>query len=295
MWTWDRWQWRGTLPSPKLLHYWNLTIRLFCVISRTIVGASYHPVEIQSVCSTAPADSTSRALVEEGLTPLQRYTRWILQTQPNGSPDECCRTLMKERWHRKKFITKIYVSSLFLEKSEIDYKCEWETETGRWRTLTETGGGLLYWPFLNPRCDSIFTTLRLCFLNERSKQGSAIGPLGLSGHLLATLQTSWLPDRLTDWPWLSVWYLCIYDFITPISSSCPSGSQPPWSAYTHASSFSSNHFVYTARTPRTRNPWLPAFWRSICNTSSEFFKNIRMMIFINLMAVKVSKDHTYLG
>ncbi len=29
---------RGTLHSPKLQNYWNLTIRLFSVISRTLVG-----------------------------------------------------------------------------------------------------------------------------------------------------------------------------------------------------------------------------------------------------------------
>ena len=37
-WIWERWQWRGTLHSPKLQHYWILTIRLFSVISRTLVG-----------------------------------------------------------------------------------------------------------------------------------------------------------------------------------------------------------------------------------------------------------------
>ena len=31
-WTLERWQWRGTLHSPKLQHRWNLTIRLFSVI-----------------------------------------------------------------------------------------------------------------------------------------------------------------------------------------------------------------------------------------------------------------------
>ena len=34
----ERWQWRGTLHSPKLQYNWNLTIRLFSVISRTLVG-----------------------------------------------------------------------------------------------------------------------------------------------------------------------------------------------------------------------------------------------------------------
>ena len=37
-WTWELCQWRGTSHSPKLLHYWSLTIRLFNVISWTLVG-----------------------------------------------------------------------------------------------------------------------------------------------------------------------------------------------------------------------------------------------------------------
>ena len=36
-WAWERWQWRGTPHSPKLQRYWSLTIRLFSVISRTLV------------------------------------------------------------------------------------------------------------------------------------------------------------------------------------------------------------------------------------------------------------------
>ena len=56
-WTWEQWQWRGTLHSPKLQHHWNLTIRLFIVISRTLVGGgSYSSAEKQSMNSTAPAD-----------------------------------------------------------------------------------------------------------------------------------------------------------------------------------------------------------------------------------------------
>ena len=37
-WTWEQCQWRGILHSPKLQHYWNLTIRLFSVISRILIG-----------------------------------------------------------------------------------------------------------------------------------------------------------------------------------------------------------------------------------------------------------------
>ena len=44
--------------SPKFLHHWNLTIRLFSVISRTFVGGgvSYPTEEVQLVHSIAPAD-----------------------------------------------------------------------------------------------------------------------------------------------------------------------------------------------------------------------------------------------
>ena len=39
-----------------LQHYWNLTIRLFCVVSRILDGGSYSSAEVQSVYSTPPAD-----------------------------------------------------------------------------------------------------------------------------------------------------------------------------------------------------------------------------------------------
>ena len=55
-WTWEWWQWRGTPHSPKLQHYWNLTIRLFSVLSRTLVGGVLPPTEKQSVYSTPPAN-----------------------------------------------------------------------------------------------------------------------------------------------------------------------------------------------------------------------------------------------
>ena len=40
----------------KSQHYWNLTMRLFSVTSRTLIGESYPSAEVQSVYSTAPAD-----------------------------------------------------------------------------------------------------------------------------------------------------------------------------------------------------------------------------------------------
>ena len=43
-WTWEQWQWRGTPHSPKLQHCWNLTIRLFSVISRRLVRGGGLPL-----------------------------------------------------------------------------------------------------------------------------------------------------------------------------------------------------------------------------------------------------------
>ena len=43
-WTWERWQWRGTQHSRKLQHCWKLTIRLFSVISRTLVRVGILPL-----------------------------------------------------------------------------------------------------------------------------------------------------------------------------------------------------------------------------------------------------------
>ena len=52
----ERWQWRGTLHSPKLQYYRNLTSKWFSVIFRTLIGGSYPSVEMQSVYSTTLAD-----------------------------------------------------------------------------------------------------------------------------------------------------------------------------------------------------------------------------------------------
>ena len=58
--TWERRQWRGTRHSTKPQHYWNLPIRLFRVINRTLVEEdSYSDAEKQSVYFTAPANWAS--------------------------------------------------------------------------------------------------------------------------------------------------------------------------------------------------------------------------------------------
>ena len=65
-WTWEQWQWKGTSHSSKFKHYRNLTIRLFSVISRTLVEGG-------------------------GLTSLQRSSWCILQSQPTGQIIIICR------------------------------------------------------------------------------------------------------------------------------------------------------------------------------------------------------------
>ena len=41
---------------PESQYYWNLTIRMFSVISGHTLGRAYPYVEVQSVYSTAPTD-----------------------------------------------------------------------------------------------------------------------------------------------------------------------------------------------------------------------------------------------
>ena len=52
---------RGTPHFCKLHRYWSFTIRLFSVISKTLVSRGVLPsVEIQSVYSTVPADCANK-------------------------------------------------------------------------------------------------------------------------------------------------------------------------------------------------------------------------------------------
>ena len=41
---WEQWQWRGAPYSPKLQYYWDLTVRLFSVIYRTLFRAGVLPL-----------------------------------------------------------------------------------------------------------------------------------------------------------------------------------------------------------------------------------------------------------
>ena len=98
-WTWEQWQWRGTPHSPKLQHCWNLTIRLFSVISRTLVGGgSYPSAEKQSVYSTAPADWAMSVFPQPAaqLSVLKQFLFSLLwkvsQCYANGCSQWLCKT-----------------------------------------------------------------------------------------------------------------------------------------------------------------------------------------------------------
>ena len=62
----------------KLQHYWNLTIRLFSVISRTHIGwGSYPSIEVQSVYSTAPADWAMNSSIWSNIRYKQVLPLWV--------------------------------------------------------------------------------------------------------------------------------------------------------------------------------------------------------------------------
>ena len=72
-WTWEQWQWRGTPSSPKLNHYWERIIRLFNVISWTLIGWWW-------------------------VKSLQRWSWRILQPQPSrDSLPDCLRSYQDTR------------------------------------------------------------------------------------------------------------------------------------------------------------------------------------------------------
>ena len=56
-WIWKRWQLKGTLHSPKLHHYWNFTIRLFSVTSRTLIEG-----DLPLCNTTMPLTTSTRKL-----------------------------------------------------------------------------------------------------------------------------------------------------------------------------------------------------------------------------------------
>ena len=99
-------------------------------------------------------------------------------------------------------------------KVETDCKCarQGQGDEGRGQ---KTGGRLLYWPFLNQRCDSIFRALRLCFSDEM------FSTVGLCPCLWVLADCD--SDCLT-------WVPCIYNFKTSTGShprTCTESSLRP--------------------------------------------------------------------
>ena len=44
-WTWEQWQWNESLRNAaKVQHYWSLTIRLFSIVFRRLVGGGVLPL-----------------------------------------------------------------------------------------------------------------------------------------------------------------------------------------------------------------------------------------------------------
>ncbi len=100
-WTWQRWQCRSTPESPNLQHYGSLTIRLFSIISRTLVMGG------------------------GGLTPLQRSNRCILQPQPTGQISDWKCSSMENR-KEEVVLSRLRIGNsyqLYLFKSEDQSAC----------------------------------------------------------------------------------------------------------------------------------------------------------------------------
>ena len=130
------------------------------------------------------------------------------------------------------FFTNIYIYMSLLHLEMFETNSRWVGERQKWRMLMQTGGGLLYWPFLNPCSDYIFKVLHLYFLDERFSSGfchSTTWLPALLAHWLLSEPFNCLPDWLTL---IGPGYLCIHDFIMPLF---PFGLGFPWFAYLYAS------------------------------------------------------------
>ena len=77
-WIWERWQWWSTPHSLNLQHYWNLTNRLFSVISRTLIGGSFIPLQRSSQCVLQPQPTGQFIFVHAG----SNAPSCLLQTMP---------------------------------------------------------------------------------------------------------------------------------------------------------------------------------------------------------------------
>ena len=104
-WTWKQWQWKGALHFPKLQHYWELTIKLFRVMSGTFVGRGDLPLcrEAVSVFSFSGRWewSTSSAISSTFTSDIVRPHNRGLYFQSNLLTITACRLLFicsKNTW-----------------------------------------------------------------------------------------------------------------------------------------------------------------------------------------------------
>ena len=116
------------------------------------------------------------------------------------------RTIMKEWWDCNTFFTKIYLSLYYFSKGPKLAVSLRERKSRRRRT--QTGGGLLYWPFLYLRCEfltCLFTSLNLLNL-------SPPGPPPLLSTWWPLSKLLDCPNLLclTNWPWLTVLFVGAY-------------------------------------------------------------------------------------
>ena len=83
-WTWERLQWRGTSHSPKLQHYWNLTIRMFSV-NQDIRWGNFTDLHWCSRCILQP-QSTGPTWLEFELAyfgaVVQHFSHYVTITPP---------------------------------------------------------------------------------------------------------------------------------------------------------------------------------------------------------------------
>ena len=77
-WTWEWWQWRSNPHSPKLQHCWNLSNRLFSVISRTLVGGGVLPLSREAV-GVFYSPSRLRSHMSVKLTICRGYLRRLVE------------------------------------------------------------------------------------------------------------------------------------------------------------------------------------------------------------------------
>ena len=69
VWTWKRWQWRNTPHFHNFQHYWSLTIGLFWVISRTLIGGVL-PLESNAIIVFCRPSRVGQMMVRDGAIPI---------------------------------------------------------------------------------------------------------------------------------------------------------------------------------------------------------------------------------